>query len=128
GTTGAGNPIDLYRLTLSAGVESLDFALVANQPVPTQFQVFDESGQQLGEWSAGGQGAGSVHAELGSMSSGTTLYLGVTAGNSSGTAAPAGTVNYQLWISIQSTTGLSTTAAGATPAVSQLAIIAAASS
>jgi len=123
GTTGTGAPIDLYRLTLSAGAESLDFALVADQPVPTQFQVFDGSGQQLGEWSVGGQGTASLHAELGSLSAGSTLYLGITAGNASGTGGPAATVNYQLWINIQSTTNLSTTATAASTTVPSLGFI-----
>jgi hypothetical protein len=118
GTTAAGDPIDLYRLTLTAGAAGLDFGLVSDQSastVPVQVQLFDGSGQVLGEWSVGGQGTASLHAELGGLPAGSTLYFGVVGGNSSGPAGSSLATNYQLWVSRQSATDRATAAPGPGP-------------
>jgi hypothetical protein len=56
GTLGPGNPIDLYRLTVSVGEGRLDFVLLTSQSasaIPTDFGLFDGSGQLPGQWSVG---------------------------------------------------------------------------
>jgi hypothetical protein len=125
GTTASGEPIDLYSLTLTAGAASLDFGLVSNPSaatVPVQLQVFDASGQVLGEFSVGGQGAASLHAGLGSLPTGATVYLGITAGNSSGPAGSSPAINFQLWVSLQSTTDRAAAAPGPGPNLPATAI------
>ena len=115
GTTASGEPIDLYRLTLDAGTAGLNFGLVSDQSAstaPVQLQVFDGSGQVLGEWSVGGQGTASLHAGLGGLPAGSTVYFGVTAGNSSGPAGSSPAVGYQLWVSLQPATDRATAAPG----------------
>jgi hypothetical protein len=126
GTTASGDPIDLYRVDLPAGAGSLSFGLLADQPaatVPVQLQVFDGSGRLLGEWSSGGQGTSSLNAELSSLPAGSTLYFGVTAGNSSGPGGPSGSVDYQLWISSQPAPSGATTAPGAATTASSSAAL-----
>jgi hypothetical protein len=126
GTTASGEPIDLYRLTLTAGAASLDFGLVSNPSAataPVQLQLFDGSGQVLGEWSVGGQGAASLHAGLGSLPAGATVYFGVTGGNSSGPAGSSPAINYQLWVSLQSPTDRAAAAPGPGPNLSSAAIL-----
>jgi hypothetical protein len=115
GTTASGEPIDLYRLTLTAPVASLDFGLVADQPagaVPFQVQLFDGSGQVLGAWTVGGQGSPALHAGLGALPAGSTVYFGINAGNSSGPAGSSPAVDYQLWVSLQATTARAASAPG----------------
>jgi len=123
GTIGSGDPIDLYRLTLSSPPQRLDFALVSNQStltVPMQFQLFDGSGQVLGVWSLDGQGTPSLHGELGGLPAGSTLYLGITAGNPNEPGRSSATIDYQLWISLQSATDRSTIATSAVTSVASL--------
>jgi hypothetical protein len=123
GTTASGQPIDLYRLTLTAGAAGLDFGLIADQSapmVPLQIQLFDGSGQVLGAWTVGGQGPPSLHAGLGGLPAGSTVYFGINAGNSSGPAGSSAAVDYQLWVSLQTTTARAASAPGpvATPSAS----------
>jgi hypothetical protein len=115
GTTASGEPIDLYRLTLTAGAVSVDFGLVSDQPasaVPLQVQLFDGSGQVLGAWTVGGQGSPSLHAGLGGLPAGSTVYFGINAGNSSGPAGSSPAIDYQLWVSLQATTARAASAPG----------------
>ena len=89
GTLGSGEPIDLYRVTLSSGVSGLNFGLESDQSaltIPMQLQVFDASGHLLGEWSLGGQSSTSLYGGLGALPAGSTLYFGITAGSTSGIA------------------------------------------
>src|SRR5579883_250251 len=115
GTTTAGDPIDLFRLTLNAGAAALDFGLVSNPPaatVPLQLQLFDGSGQVLGDWSLSGQAASSLHAGLGSLPAGSTVYFGLTTGNPSGAAGASPALDYQLWVSLQAAPASATAAPG----------------
>ncbi len=117
GTLGSGDPIDLYRVTLSSGAAGLNFGLESNPSpltIPMQLQVFDASGHLVGEWSLGGQGATSLSGGLGALPAGSTLYFGITAGNTSGTAGPSTAIGYQLWVARQASPP-STAASGAEP-------------
>jgi hypothetical protein len=66
--------------------------------VPVALELFDASGHALGVWTSGGQGSADLHAELSNLPAGTTLYLGVSAGNPSGSGPTVETASYQLWI------------------------------
>ena len=104
GTLGAGDDIDLYRLTLDSIPDRLDFGLVMQgrgASVPATFQLLDGSGQVLGTWKLGSLGNSSIQVDLERLSPGSTLYLGVSAGNSSAPGGAFGTVDYQLWVAHQ---------------------------
>ncbi|MGP0065167.1 MAG: hypothetical protein ACLQGP_16405 [Isosphaeraceae bacterium] len=116
GTIGSGDPADLYRLTLNAGAEGLNFGLVSDQSgamVPMQLQAFDGAGHLLGEWSFGSQGTTSLSASLGALTAGSTIYFGITAGNPGGAGGSSAPIGYQLWVGLQSATAGSTIAPGA---------------
>jgi hypothetical protein len=121
GTLGSGDPIDLYRLTLSGGAEGLNFGLVSEQSgpiVPVQLQVFDGSGHMFGEWSPGGEGTASLYAGVGALPAGSTVYFGITAGSPSGSGGTSAGINYQLWVSLHPAADTSTIVAGTAPTVS----------
>jgi hypothetical protein len=105
---------DLYRMVVTPGMGRLEFELVTNQSAgaaPMQFELFSATGQVLGQWSVGSQGTLSLQTDLTGLAPGSTLYLGLTASNSSpawGGSTPTG---YQLWITREATT--STTSAEA---------------
>ena len=104
GTLGAGDEIDLYQLTLDSIPDRLDFGLVmqgAGASVPATFQILEGSGQVLGTWKLESPGTSSIQVDLERLSPGSTLYLGVSAGNSSTPGGAFGTVNYQLWVAHQ---------------------------
>ena len=69
--------------------------------VPATFQILDGSGQVLGTWNLGSVGNSSIQIDLERLSPGSTLYLGVSAGNSSTPGGTFGTVDYQLWVARQ---------------------------
>ncbi len=125
GTLGSGDPIDLYRVTLNAGVVRLEFGFESNQSAPTipvQLLVFDGSGHLLGEGALGGQGgATSLYGGLGALPAGSTVYFGITGGYSSGSAGPSTSTGYQLWVARQPNSP-PTTAPSADPAGSPSAI------
>jgi hypothetical protein len=128
GTLGSGDPIDLYRLTLSGGVDGLNFGLVSDQStpaVPMQLQVFDGSGHMLGEWSLGGQGTTTLFGGLGALPAGSTIYFGITAGNPGGPGGASAGINYQLWVGLQSATDSATIVAGTGTTVPSTAFLAA---
>ena len=81
---------------------------VESRRVPVQLQVFDGSGHLFGEWSLGGQGTASLFAGLGALPAGSTIYFGITAGNSSGSGATSARIDYQLWVGSQSATDTAT--------------------
>ncbi len=111
GTISTSDAVDFYRLTLNENVEELNFGLAFQrngQVAAFEFQIFDGAGQLLGEWSSGEQGASIVLAQLGLQAAGSTLYLGISAGNQSGTAALSAGVGYQLWVSRESAPDQST--------------------
>ena len=113
GSMGAGDPIDLYRLTLNEGVGRLSFSLTSNDgglAAPMQFEVFDGSGRMLGVWTSSGKGDSPLGTELSDLLPGTTLYLGVSvsAQSSGALAGPSGAFEYQLWIDRQSAPETST--------------------
>ncbi len=112
GTIGSGDPIELYRLTLNSGAEGLNFGLVADQSVPIQLQVFDGSGNLLGEWSSSSHGTTSLDAALGAVPAGSTIYFGITAGSPGGSGAWSTSIGYQLWVGVQSTTAGATIVPG----------------
>ena len=88
GTLGAGDEIDLYQLALDSNSERLDFGLVMQGQggsVPATFQILDGSGQVLGTWNLGSVGNSTIQVDIEKLSPGTSLYLGVSAGNSSTT-------------------------------------------
>src|SRR5271166_5957126 len=104
GTLGAGDEIDLYQLALDSIPERLDFGLVMQGrggSVPATFQILDGSGQVLGTWNLGSVGNSSIQIDPEKLSPGSTLYLGVSAGNSSTPVGASGTVDYQLWVAHQ---------------------------
>ena len=104
GTLGAGDEIDLYQLALDSIPERLDFGLVMQGrggSVPATFQILDGSGQVLGTWNLGSVGNSSIQVDIEKLSPGSTLYLGVSAGNSSTPVGAFGTVDYQLWVARQ---------------------------
>ena len=87
--------------------QGLNFGLVSDQAAPTvpvQLQVFDGSGQMLGEWSLSGQAATSLFGGLGALPAGSTIYFGITAGNPSSPGGPSAAIDYQLWVGLQSAT------------------------
>jgi hypothetical protein len=91
----------------------LNFGLISDEStVPLQIQVFDGSGRSLGEWSVGGQSTASVQAALDAMPAGSTLYFGITAANSNGSAVSSPTIGYQLWVDVQSAMDQATVAPG----------------
>jgi hypothetical protein len=107
GTINPGDPIDLYRLTLGTSVNSLDFALRSDQSTPAgplQLQLFDGSGQLLRNWSVDGQNIQPLNADLGDLPAGTTVFLGVSAGSLSEQARASAPLDYQLWVSLRSST------------------------
>src|SRR5208337_341034 len=104
GTLGAGDEIDLYQLALDSISQRLDFGLVMQGrggSVPATFQILDGSGQVLGIWNLGSVGNSSIQVDIEKPNPGSTLYLGVSAGNSSTTVGASGTVDYQLWVARQ---------------------------
>ena len=104
GTLGAGDEIDLYQLALDSISERLDFGLVmqgSGGSVPATFQILDGSGQVLGTWKLESPGNSSIQVDIEKLSPGSTLYLGVSAGNSSTPVGAFGTVDYQLWVARQ---------------------------
>ena len=104
GTLGAGDGIDLYQLALDSISERLDFGLViqgSGASVPATFQILDGSGQVLGTWKLDSPGNSSIQVDLERLSPGSTVYLGVSAGNSSTPGGASGTLDYQLWVAHQ---------------------------
>jgi len=104
GTLGAGDGIDLYQLTLDSIPERLDFGLVmqgGGGSVPATFQILDGSGQVLGTWNLGSVGNSSIQVDIEKLSPGSSLYLGVSAGNSNTPVGAFGNVDYQLWVARQ---------------------------
>src|SRR5271166_6007119 len=86
GTLGTGDGIDLYQLALDSVPERLDFGLVMQArggSVPATFQILDGSGQVLGTWNLGSVGNSSIQVDIEKLSPGSSLYLGLSAGNSS---------------------------------------------
>jgi len=111
GTISFSDTIDVYRLTLSEKAEAIDFGLAFQNhgtTVPIEFQIFNSSGQSLAEWSSSGQGVSILLAQLGPQAAGSTLYLGISAGSSLGSAASSAGLTYQLWVSRESATDSST--------------------
>jgi len=107
GTISTGDTVDFYRLTLNEKADELDFGLVFQKNgsvAPMEFQIFDGAGQLLGEWTSGGQEASILLAQLGPQAAGSTLYLGISAGNSGGPTASSASISYQLWVGRQSAT------------------------
>jgi hypothetical protein len=128
GSINPGDPIDLYRLTLASRIDSLDFAFRLDQPAPTvplELQLFDGSGQVLNGWSLNGQITTPLHAEIGGLPAGTTLYLGISAGNSAGQVRPAAPLDYQLWVSLKTSTESVTASASAGSIVPTSALVSA---
>jgi hypothetical protein len=126
GTIAPGDPIDLYRMILPAGVKNLDFALVSDQPassVPMQLQLFDASGQFLRSWSVGDPMTSPLSADLSGLPANSSVYLGITAGSLSWQAGPSPTVNYQLWISLRESSESASTIALAGAAVPTSALM-----
>jgi hypothetical protein len=126
GTLGPGDPRDLFRLTAGAGSTGVGFGLATDRSdstIPVELQLFDGSGQVLGTWSLGGQGPASLHADLGSLPAGSTLYFGVAPGSSSGPGGSSAAANYQLWVSLQPATDRATTAAAAVTTASAQAAV-----
>ncbi len=104
GTLGAGDGIDLYQLTLDSIPDRLDFGLVMQGrggSVPATFQILDGTGQVLGTWNLGSVGNSSIQVDIEKLSPGSSLYLGLSAGNSSTPVGAFGTVDYQLWVAQQ---------------------------
>ena len=100
GTIGNRDGVDLYRLTLTNGAAQLGFSLASSQSGPgngLQLELFDGSGRAVGTLPSGGQG-GDFQTELSNLPAGTTLYLGVTAGDGSRSTASGQAIDYQLWI------------------------------
>ena len=101
GTLGAGDGIDLFRLTIDNIPDRLDFGLVMQGPggsVPGTLQILDGSGQVLGTWKLGSVGNSSIQVDIEKLSPRSSLYLGLSAGNSSTPVGAFGTVEYQLWV------------------------------
>jgi hypothetical protein len=101
GTVGHGDPVDFYRVTLSTAATRLDFGLVSPESgpvVPVQVDLFNGAGALLGEWTTGGPGAQTLHLPLGPQTAGATFYVGISAAGGGGQ-----TIDYQLWVSHQST-------------------------
>src|SRR5208337_3326027 len=104
GTLGAGDGIDLYQLALASIPQRLDFGLVVQGrggSVPATFQILDGSGQVLGTWNLGSVGNSSIQVDIEKPIPGSSLYLGLSAGNSSTPGGTFGTVDYQLWVARQ---------------------------
>lgn len=113
GTLSAGDAPDFYRLTLNEQVEQINFGLAfgkAGSDVPVEFQILNEQGQLLGEWSSDQQGSAVLLAQLGAQSAGTTLYLGISVAGVAGASTSSG-IGYQLWVSRQADSQQSTAAA-----------------
>ena len=126
GTLGNRDGVDLYELTLASGAGRLDFSLTSNQSgraVPLQFELFDGSGRALGVWTSGSQGSALVQAELSNLPAGTTLYLGVTAGNANASGGSGQPINYQLWIDHEPSLGSSSADTTALTAVAATGIM-----
>ena len=101
GTLAAGNGIDLFRLAIDNIPDRLDFGLVmqaSGASVPATLQILDGSGHVLGTWNLGAAGNSSIQVDIGKLSPGSSLYLGLSAGNSSTPVGAFGTVEYQLWV------------------------------
>jgi hypothetical protein len=102
GTIGGGEPIDLYRLTVSAATAGFQFQLVSSPPASAgslQFWLFDGSGKVMGEWSSGTGASGSfINFALDNSFSGSSLFVGVSPGNPNGQAGSAAPLGYQLWV------------------------------
>jgi hypothetical protein len=119
GTIGGGEPIDLYRLTVSAATAGFQFELVSSPSVSTalpRFWLFDGSGRVMGEWSSSAGASGSlITFALDNSFSGSTLFLGVSPGNLNGQPGSEAPVGYQLWVQrFSASTDLATaTGAGA---------------
>jgi len=102
GTIGGGEPIDLYKLTVSAATAGFQFELVASPSASAgspRLWLFDGSGRVMGEWSSSaGVGDSPISFALNNSFSGSTLFLGVSPGSPSGQAGWAAPVGYQLWV------------------------------
>jgi hypothetical protein len=119
GTIGSEDPVDFYRLDLSAGAFAMEFGLVSHQtgsPVPLQLQIFNGSGQLLTSWTTSGQGTQAVEAQLSAQAAGSTIYFGISAAVASGAAGFSQPIRYQLWVGLQSTLDQSQTASDPTAA------------
>ncbi len=120
GTLSTSDTIDLYRLTLNEKAEELNFGLAFQSDgsfVPIDFQIFNGTGQLLGEWSSGDAGASALVAQLGPQAAGSTFYLGISTGNQGALAASSAGVNYQLWVSRESATDQSAASPQDSPTV-----------
>jgi hypothetical protein len=121
GTISTSDTTDFYRLSLNEWVEDLYTGLTFQSngaSAPIDFQIFNGAGQLLAEWSSGGQGASVILAELGPQTAGSTLYLGVSVGNSgAGTVSSAG-IGYQLWVGRETDTSPSAGAVQESPILS----------
>jgi hypothetical protein len=118
GAIGTGGSIDYYRLSLGPTTSTLVLGLTSrfdSLGVPLQLQVFDGSGRDLAEWSTGPEAQGPFHLDLGQLSAGSTIYLGVSAAGSQGSAGSAGAVDYQLWIGLPTANSAQAVARGASP-------------
>jgi hypothetical protein len=117
GTIGGGEPIDLYRLTVSAATAGFQFELASSPSASTalpQFWLIDGSGRVMGEWSASTGGSGSlISLALDNSFSGSSMFLGVSPGSPNGQAGLGVPVGYQLWVQRFSTSTDLVTAMGA---------------
>ena len=102
GTIGGGEPIDLYRLTVSAATAGFQFELVSSPSASTaspRFWLFDGSGRVMGEWPSSTGSSGSlITFALDNSFSGSSLFLGVSPGNPNGRQVRPCLLGYQLWV------------------------------
>jgi len=101
GMFGAGDGIDLFRLTIDNFTDRLDFGLLvqgSDASVPATLQILDGSWQVLGTWNLGSPGNTSIQVDIEKLSSGSSLYLGLSVGNSNTPVGAFGSVQYQLWV------------------------------
>jgi len=104
GSLGAGEGIDLYQLALNSVSDRLDFGVEIQGrggSVPATFEILDGTGQVLGTWQLESPGNSSIQVGLERLNPGYTLYLGISAGNSSTPGGTFGTADYQLWVADQ---------------------------
>lgn len=117
GTLGPEDEIDLFRLPVGEGTSAIEFDLIAHSAVPSvpvRFLVFSGSGQLLGQWTSGdGSGPESLRVDLGGLPRGSALFLGTEVVGSTGSAAPAPAVGYQLWVTSLSAAAQASAGAGA---------------
>lgn len=103
GDIAPGETTDFYRIWLPSTNHTIGLGLISmrGSEAPLQIHVYDGSGRLLAEAVSSPQGGLPSRLELGDLTPGSTVYLGISS-SASRAASADGAIGYQLWVGLQS--------------------------